>query len=380
MTDILQPNGGQEIQLALLGNTSKISTDFTAPSRHAFNNAAEFPSLSKWSKYNVSDNNHSFNGIDLDDSQKSLVTITMAESKSGLKSILGKYSVDEQGIMRNTGVIVHNTRETKFGDEYSFYQGGQNKNVQFFLIANGQSYNKNLHGLQHPKGSFKFIANFGSDDERLAKITDDPSIIELIYQVDDKTTKVEGNIYHTTNSALNHDNKSHSISGVLGNNNDALRVSFEDLPNLGDRDFNDVTFDVSISYIENTPDYASNLDDIAPAGGNEDDTNRDLYDKEDDILDLPLFDSRLINVLGDDVLIEEEMFSEATDTLIQLDELLTGNSTLDNNIIGYIEKTTPDDIMETDQRTVLVDKVEKDIISFPNDIDASIFQHTDYLI
>ena len=80
------------------------------------------------------------------------------------------------------------------------------------------------------------------------------------------------------------------------------------------------------------------------------------------------------------MLIEEEMFSEATDTLIQLDELLTGNSTLDNNIIGYIEKTTPDDIMETDQRTVLVDKVEKDIISFPNDIDASIFQHTDYLI
>ena len=296
----------------------------------------------------------------------------MAEARSGFKNILGKYSVDDQGVMRSVGVLVHNTRETKSGDRYSFSQDSQNENIQFFLVANGQAYNKNLHDLQHPKGSFKFVVNLGENNERLAKITDDASTIDLIYQVDGTSIKVEGNIYHTADSALNIDNKPHSISGVLNDNEDTLRISFEDFPNLGDRDFNDVIFDVNISY----GDSISSLNDISPTGGEVDISDKDLYDDSDDI-----FDTHLINSNNDITFPRNESTAETTseevaNILIQLNRLLEEPSLLDNDIADYIVKTTTDNTIKHEQKVV---SVENNEIDLNTDFDPVLNQHIDYI-
>ena len=267
------------------------------------------------------------------------------------------------------------------------YQNKKNENIQFFLIANGQSYNKNLQDLQHPKGTFKFVVDLGGDDERLAKITDDPSTIDLIYQVKDKVTQVEGNIYHTADAALNHDSKSHSISGLLDDNDNTLRISFEDFPNLGDRDFNDVIFDVNISYGHELSDHVKNLNEISPAGGDKDITDGDLYDDVDDLLDQlfglnSLDGNSFFEGFNEDVSLgrgtdTNEVVSEYVDTLIELGQQLEDHSSLNEYIANYLEETAVGGSIESEVATVEGKSID---VSHDTSFDFIANEHVDYLI
>ena len=58
-------------------------------------------------------------------------------------------------------------------------------------------------------------------------------------------------IYHTTtrggSNNLNSDGEAHVVSGIMeGTDGETLRIGFEDLPNLGDADYNDVVFDITV--------------------------------------------------------------------------------------------------------------------------------------
>jgi len=388
MTDFSPLVTDQEIQLAMLNSPKKIGSDLVEPVAHAFDNLKTFPSLSEWTKHDIENADYSFNGIELNSTEKLNVTITMAEAKSGLKNILGKYSVDEQGTIRGVSVLVHNTRDVKSGDKYSFLQDGPSDNLQFFLISNGHAYNKSLEDNKQSNGAFRFVVNSGTEQERLAKITDDPEAIELVYQTEDKTTQVEGNVYHTVDSSLNNDNKEHSISGLATSDETTLRVGFEDFPNLGDRDFNDVVFDVNIDSFQENPSIVTSLNEIAPAAGSE-----NLYDKFDDLLNNSNESLEIINRNNTDENGMSGMFanntnvsdsedptdtaSEYIDTLIDFAQVIEGESTLDNDIASFVHKTTTGDVIN-EEKSAPTQKIAT--VSSNNGLEFNPNEYTDYLI
>jgi hypothetical protein len=362
VTDTSPINIDQEIQLAMLDSQQEIDLYYdapTAPDVHQFKNSEYFPSLTEWSKLDIENEKYLFNGIQLDNYKKHNVTVTMASTNSGFKNMLGKYTVDDQGIMRSVGMLVQNTRDVKSGEEYSFFQDSVRGDLQFFLIANGHSYNKNLDDVTKQNGSFKFVVGFGTDGERLAKVTDEPQTIDLVYDIDGKTDKVAGNVYHTTSSDLNSDNKAHSISGVTGQDGTQLRIGFEDFPNLGDRDFNDVVFDVSITYAQN--EILQSLVDIEPASGDVFDRKDALYGELDELitglLNGDLSPQSYSNNFGRDEFLSD-LIIDSNHVLSDINEV-DDYADLDKYIEDYLEATFGPGTVDVNVsiETVGVDKV-----------------------
>lgn len=130
--------------------------------------------------------------------------------------------------------------------------GEENSEIGFFIIANGDRVNGGYDDLDFENGTLEFIYGLGTDSERTAKITDAANDVSLVYRNGDNEKVLNGNIYHTTedgaSTAINPDNTIHAISGLAeAGNDDVLRIGFEDLKNLGDADFNDVVFDITIA-------------------------------------------------------------------------------------------------------------------------------------
>ena len=259
MTDYSSNADLDTIQIALLSNPNIARPDsaytsndtYLQPIAYEFSQQDVFPELAEWSRHSPTGGANSFEGISFKSHYyKANVTLTLSETNTGFKNIFGKYTVDQNGIIQDAQLLTNNTREVESGAQYSFVHESTEENLQFFLIANGHSYNKQLDNIDEANSSLKFVSNLGTADERLAKITDDPSQIDLVYKTHEEIVSLNGKIFHTSNQELNADNKSHSISGVVSNEDlNTLRIGFEDFPNLGDGDFNDLIVDVEIFYI-----------------------------------------------------------------------------------------------------------------------------------
>ncbi|MBU0858470.1 MAG: type I secretion C-terminal target domain-containing protein, partial [Alphaproteobacteria bacterium] len=106
-----------------------------------------------------------------------------------------------------------------------------------------------------------------------ANINDDAADISLVYTNGATVRVLSGPIYHTTerggSTALNPDGEEHVVAGRANAHDDSvLRIGFEDLPSLGDADYNDVVFDLSIG--SGTVGVAQPGDDVLIGGAGND--------------------------------------------------------------------------------------------------------------
>ncbi len=245
--------------------------------QHVFSSNNIFPDLNEYSKINVSGG---LNREDLSFTQEAMATLRLVETGGSFKNVVGHYVVGEDGTIRDVTIAFRNTRSAEPGLTHSFNVSGNNGSLNFFIVAHGYSMNREFSDLDSTNGDFSFVYKEGSEDERPAQITDQSSDVTLIYQAGDgKVSKIRGPVYHSTQSDkehdLNTDGENHTVSGISKDDQDqsVLRIGFEDFPGLGDADYNDVVFDLSVSYLH--PDFtdkhlvASSLNDLMPSSGDQ---------------------------------------------------------------------------------------------------------------
>src|SRR5690606_24664226 len=83
---------------------------------------------------------------------------------------------------------------------------------------------------------------------------DDGNRVVAVYNDGVSEQVLNGYHYHTTerggDTSINWDGQAHMVSGLVDiGQHDVLRIGFEDLPNLGDADYEDVFFDINIDEI-----------------------------------------------------------------------------------------------------------------------------------
>ncbi len=225
---------------------------------HLFSTETVFPTLKERKNIKkLDDEAASAVGIaegDLTVEYKTTATFSFVESGAGYKNTLGFYRINhEDGTIEGVEVGFANVKAYKAGTEYTVdLPGAPDSDFGFFIVANGYTRNKSykdmdVEGTDH----LKFIYDYGGADERPATIYDAGNKISLVYD-DGETVKVlKGEVYHTTargeDTDLNQDGENHVVSGLLDENDQSvLRIGFEDLKNLGDADYNDVVFDLTI--------------------------------------------------------------------------------------------------------------------------------------
>jgi Ca2+-binding RTX toxin-like protein len=202
--------------------------------------------------------------------------MTYIFSEAGYNNSLGAYVVGQDGTIGNVEIAFKNQHQIAYGTEFDYdFRGNSGDALGFFLIANGWSVDANLRNADLSTGDLSFIYDFGGADERLAKITDDGNLVSLVFDNGIARTEFNVTIYYSSlageDAGLNPDGYAHTLSS-LANPNDptTLRVGFEDLYNLGDADFEDVLFDVTVASQSYT--ILGNPDDDILNGGAGNDT------------------------------------------------------------------------------------------------------------
>lgn len=196
--------------------------------------------------------------------------ITFRKGFAGFNNTLGVYSIAADGTIMTANILWENVKDA--GRDITHVidiPHSETGDFGFFIIANGDRLN-NYSGLDtDTPGNIRFIYDLGGANERDATIFDNGLNITTVYD-DGVTFRVlNGPTYHTTDrggsATLNPDGKVHVLSGLMpgtdGETGDVFRIGFEDLPRLGDADFEDVLFDLNI---------------IATDGGTEGETGNDI--------------------------------------------------------------------------------------------------------
>lgn len=184
-------------------------------------------------------------------------TITFREGQAGYNNTLGIYRIAEDGSIQDASVLWANVKTAGFGAAHQIdlpllEDGGQ---FGFFIIADGDRKNSGYSGLDITgEGNVKFIYDFGGANERVATVTDDGNLVSAVYDDGVTVKELKGFDYHTTarggDNSINGDGETHAVSGSVAEfGNNILRIGFEDLPNLGDADFEDVMFDLDIDTV-----------------------------------------------------------------------------------------------------------------------------------
>ena len=184
-------------------------------------------------------------------------TITFRDGFAGYKNTLAIYSVGEDGTIDNVEILWANIKTAGLNTEHQIDipTGADGGAFGFFIIANGFRVNGSYSGLDiEGEGNVQLIYDFGGAGERLANINDDGDMISTVYNDGTTIEVLSGPVYHTTprggDNSINPDDQTHVVSGqAIDGNEEVLRVGFEDLPNLGDADFEDVLFDLDINEI-----------------------------------------------------------------------------------------------------------------------------------
>lgn len=182
-------------------------------------------------------------------------TITFRDGFAGYNNTLGAYGIAANGEIISARIYWGNVKTAGIDTPHiiDLPTGENGGDFGFFIIANGFNVNGSYNGLDITDESvLRFVYKHGTAEERTATVYDHGADIVIVYH-DGVTTRVlDGPIYHTTerdgSTMLNADGYTHAVSGLAEEgNNDVLRIGFEDLPNLGDADFEDVLFDLNIN-------------------------------------------------------------------------------------------------------------------------------------
>ncbi len=204
-------------------------------------------------------------------------TLTFRDGFAGYNNTLGVYSIAADGTMQMGTILWANTKTAGIDTAHviDLPVGGGGGDFSFFIIANGDRVNSGYAGLDITgEGHIRFVYDYGLITERDAKITDNNSRVRVVY--DDGVTErvLSGPDYHTTDrggpTTINTDNRDHVVSGLVSiGQNDVLRIGFEDLPNLGDADYEDVFFDLNIKEVVTEGDSEDGNDTLIGGAGDD---------------------------------------------------------------------------------------------------------------
>lgn len=300
--DVLYGGAGADI---LVGgpNASSGALEITTFS-HEFGSDVIFPDLvERVDIYDLAPPRDDALGIasgDLSVPYETTATFTFQFTGAGYDNALGFYNIAADGTIQGVDLAFTNVKDFSPGDSATVDLPGEpDTDFGFFIIANGAKKNQDFDNYDLENGEFKFVYDYGKGGERLANISDAENDVKMVYYGPNGEEKIvvgsNNHIYHTTERGgatnLNSDNDTHVVSGLIDENDTStLRIGFEDLPNLGDADYNDVIFDLTIeSQTETTL----------------------LYDDQD-VLYGGAGDDYIDGGVGDDVLIG----GEGADTLI----------------------------------------------------------------
>jgi hypothetical protein len=198
------------------------------------------------------------NGVNMDDLSLRAdvpVTVTFMSEGAGYQNTLGMYKIDAEGRITDVEIIWRNASAVNSGgtlvpgETSVTLDLAEGESYAFFMVANGAA-NNNLAAMVD--GSFAF-----RDGTQPATV--DSTSPKLVYtDPSGHETVLTGSIFHTTaandNVQLNSDGKLHTLSG-LDANGTGLLIGFEDLNNLGDRDYEDLIIRV---------DYGSSIGQTLP--------------------------------------------------------------------------------------------------------------------
>jgi len=206
--------------------------------------------LKKPTQYVAPEGNQGINPDNLTIHYNTTVHIEYIFSEAGYRNSLGFYKIAADGVISNVEIVFKNQHNLQYGDTFTYeYEGTAGESLGIFILANGWNTDHFYRNLDLSTGELTFVYDFGGANERTATIYDSGANVRLVF--DDGTNRQALNVtdYHSALaggvSALNEDGLVHTISG-LANEDDpnVLRVGFEDLPFLGDADFDDIVFNM----------------------------------------------------------------------------------------------------------------------------------------
>ncbi len=298
--DVLRGGAGND---TLYGGASSSSEYIQITEQnHSFNNTIVFPSLQE--RVDILDlvpSGENALGIAAGDLSVDFATtaeVSFVSTEAGFNNSLGFYNISLDGTIGSVDLAFPNVKNFSVGDTATInLPGAPDTDFGFFMIANGARKNNDFKKFDLDNGEFKFIYDLGGADERLANIADSEDDIVLVF--DDSITQSvvvgsNNHIYHTTirdgDTNLNPDGEVHTVSGVMeGSGDNTLRIGFEDLPNLGDADYNDVVFDITVQSQTSVVLLAEDNDVLIGGAG-------------DDIMDGGIGDDLLVGGEGADLL------------------------------------------------------------------------------
>ena len=231
-------------------------------SAHDFGETLDFPTLNEAQAVSGDAlNNLGIVQGGLNVTQNAQATVTFVSEGAGYNNTLGAYTINADGTIGGVQVIVKNGNDVSVGTSATIGIPAENgqAGLGFFLVADGERVNNGYAGLDFDNGDLAFIYKYGTPDARTANIADDGNDISLVYiDASGHETILNGPVYHTTERGgatnLNADGSVRVLSGLPdGADPNTLRIGFEDLPNLGDEDYNDMVFDVVINSAATCP-------------------------------------------------------------------------------------------------------------------------------
>lgn len=180
--------------------------------------------------------------------------LTFREGFAGYNNTLAIYEIADDGSIQNIDVLWANVKTAGVDVKHviDIPTGTDGGDFGFFIIANGDRVNSNYSGLDvETPGNVQIIYDYGGVNQRLGKITDSGDMLTTVYNDGVTEVVLNGPTYHTTarggDNSINPDNQTHVVSGLANDgDSEVLRIGFEDLPNLGDADFEDVLFDLDV--------------------------------------------------------------------------------------------------------------------------------------
>lgn len=177
-----------------------------------------------------------------------LAEIVFETEAADFRNTVGVYQIDpDTGEIGAVQIVFANASQSgsggvlASGDSVTF-PVGQGAQIGVFLIADGA--NLNDFGALGP-GQFVFL-NADGTPATLASVA--PRLVHVA--PDGTQTDLSGAVYHSAgfeeNIALNPDGQVH-VAGIEDNGDGSFLFAFEDLPGLGDADFNDSVLTVALA-------------------------------------------------------------------------------------------------------------------------------------
>lgn len=256
--DILNGGAGNDTLYGGAGSASEYV--IITEQKHNFNNMVVFPNLTErvdiMDLVPPGDNALGIAAGDLSVDYATTATVSFISTGAGYDNTLGFYNIGLDGTIQSVKLAFPNVKDFAPGSSATIeLPGAPDTDFGFFIVANGANKNNDYSKFDLESGEFKFVYKHGKAGERAANIADDERDISLVFfdGASEKTVVGSNNhIYHTTTRGgatnLNSDEEVHVVSGIMdGIDGSTLRIGFEDLPNLGDADYNDVVFDLTVA-------------------------------------------------------------------------------------------------------------------------------------